>query len=163
MPAAAAGEVARPDRRRDPLSAALPRPHRQSGCAPGLRDAKPRDRLDPHVHDDARVSRSRDADDAADRGRRAGAAVQDAPQCARHGAVSAGRSRAVFEAADGRRARAGLRDQSQLPERGDLDPAQPRVHDDGVLRGLRRLSVADGDDRRAAGDGGARIDRHQPS
>ena len=39
--------------------------------------------------------------------------------------------------------REGVRDQPQLPERGDLDPAQPRVHDDGVLRGLRRLSGAD--------------------
>ena len=31
------------------------------------------------------------------------------------------------------RHRAGLRDQSQLPQRGHLDPAQSRVHDAGVL------------------------------
>ena len=36
-----------------------------------------------------------------------------------------------------RRHRAGLRDQPQLPERGDLDAAQPRVHDARVLPGLR--------------------------
>ena len=47
----------------------------------------------------------------------------------------------------------GLRDQPQLPERGDLHAAQPRVHDDGVLRGVRRLPGADDDDR------GADLDR----
>ena len=73
----------------------------------------------------------------------------DASQRARHGSVPADRARAVPEAADGRRHRAGVRDQPQLPERGDFHPAQPRVHDDGVLRGLRRLSGADGDDRGA--------------
>ena len=49
--------------------------------------------------------------------------------------------------------RARLRDQPQLPERGGVDPAQPRVHDAGVLPGLRRLQrphAADrGDVRRA--------------
>ena len=51
------------------------------------------------------------------------------------------------EAAHGRRDRARLRDQPQLPERGDLDAAQPRVHDARVLPGLQRLPGADGDDR----------------
>ena len=97
------------------------------------------DRRDPRVHDRARLPRGRDADDAADRRRRAGAAVRHASQRARHGALPAHRAGAVPEAADGRRPRAGVRDQPQLPERGDLDAAQPRVHDDGVLRGLRRL------------------------
>src|SRR5207248_5787937 len=41
--------------------------------AAGVRNAEPRDRVDPRVHDRARVSRSRNADDAADRRRRAGA------------------------------------------------------------------------------------------
>ena len=140
VPAAAAGEVARADRHRDPVPPALPRSHRQSRRAPGLRDAEPRDRVDPRVHDRARVSRGRDADDAADRRRRAGAAVQDASQHARHGPVPEDRARAVSEAADRGRHRAGLRDQPQLPERGDFDAAQPRVHDDGVLRDLRGLS-----------------------
>ena len=54
---------------------------------------------------------------------------------------------ALPQAVDRRRAREGVRNQPQLPERGDLDPAQPRVHDDGVLRGLRRLPGADADDR----------------
>ena len=156
VPAAAAGEVARADRRRDPLPPALPRPHRQSRLAPRVRDAQPRRRGDPRVHDRARVPRGRDADDAADRRRRAGAAVRDASQRARHGPVPAHRARAVSEAADRRRPRAGLRDQPQLPERGDLDAAQPRVHDAGVLPGLRRLPGPDGDDRGAARDGGAR-------
>ena len=73
----------------------------------------------------------------------------------------ADRARAVFEAADGRRHRAGVRDQPELPQRGDLDAAQPRVHDDGVLRGLRGLPGADDHDRGAAGDGRARVDRHR--
>ena len=42
VPAAAAGEVARPDRRRDPLPPALPRSHRQPRLAPRVRDAQPR-------------------------------------------------------------------------------------------------------------------------
>ena len=89
--------------------------------------------------DAPRLPRGRDADDAADRRRRAGAAVRDASQRARHAAVPAHRARAVSEAADGRRHRARLRDQPQLPERGDLDAAQPRVHDARVLPGLQRL------------------------
>ena len=60
----------------------------------------------------ARVPRSRDADDAADRRRRAGAAVRDASQRARHEALPAHRARALPEAAHRRRHRTGLRDQS---------------------------------------------------
>ena len=90
---------------------------------------------DPRVPDRARVSRGRDADDAADRRRRAGAAVRHASQRARHAALHAHRARALPEAADGRRHRARVRDQPQLPERGDLDAAQPRVHDARVLPG----------------------------
>ena len=75
------------------------------------------------------------------------AAVHHAPQRARHGPLPAHRAGAVPEAADRRRAREGVRDQPQLPQRGDLDAAQPRVHDDGVLRGVRRLPGADDDDR----------------
>ena len=101
----------------------------------------------PRVHDRARLPRGRDADDAADRRRRARAAVRHASQRARHGALPAHRARAVPEAARRRRPREGVRDQPQLPERGDLDAAQPRVHDDGVLRGLRRLPGADAHDR----------------
>ena len=44
---------------------------------------------DPRVHDRARLPRGRDADDAADRRRRARAAVRDASQRARHGALPA--------------------------------------------------------------------------
>ena len=144
---AAAGEVARPERRRDPLPPALPRSDRQSRLAPRVRGAQPRARGDPRVPERARLPRGRDADDAADRRRRAGAAVRDASQRARHAAVPAHRAGAVPEAADRRRHRARLRDQPQLPERGDLDAAQPRVHDARVLPGLRRLPGPDGDDR----------------
>ena len=44
VPAAAAGEVARADRRRDPLPPALSRSDRQPRLAPGVRDAQPGDR-----------------------------------------------------------------------------------------------------------------------
>ena len=64
--------------------------------------------------------------------------------------------RSCTEAARRRRHRAGLRVGAQLPERGRLDAAQPRVHDARVLSGLRRLSRSDGDDRRAASAVGAR-------
>ena len=84
VPPAAAGEVARPAGRRDPLPPALPRPDRQPGLAPRVRGAEPGARRDPRLPERARLPRGRDADDAADRGRRAGAAVRHAPQRARH-------------------------------------------------------------------------------
>ena len=58
-------------------------------------------------------------------------------------ALPAHRAGAVPQAAVGRRHRAGLRDQPQLPQRGHLDAAQPRVHDARVLLGVRRLPDAD--------------------
>ena len=99
VPAAAAREVARADRRRDPLPPAVSRSDRQPRVAPGVRDAQPRGRGDPRVHDRARLPRGRDADDAADCRRRARASVRDASQRARHGALPAHRARAVSEAA----------------------------------------------------------------
>ncbi|MCK7511175.1 MAG: hypothetical protein MZV70_48670 [Desulfobacterales bacterium] len=41
--------------------------------------------------------------------------------------------------------RAGLRDQPEFPERGDLHLPQPRIHDDGVLSGLCDLRRPDDD------------------
>ena len=64
-------------------------------------------------------------------------------------AVPAHRAGAVPEAAGGRRPREGLRDQPQFPQRRHLDPAQSRIHDAGVLRGLQRLPLPDGPDRGA--------------
>ena len=61
--------------------------------------------------------------------------------------VPAHRAGAVPEAPGGRRLRAGLRDQPQFPQRGAVDPAQPRVHDARALPGLRRLPRPDGPDR----------------
>ena len=89
-------------------------------------------------------------------GRRAGAAVRDASQRARHAALHAHRARALSEAADRRRHREGVRDQPQLPERRDLDAAQSRVHDARVLLGVRRLQRPDDADRGDAGDRRAR-------
>ena len=118
--AAAAGEVPRPHRRRAEVSPALPRPDHQRGIALHLRRPQPHDRLDPQLHDRARLPRSRDADDASDPRRRLGQALHHAPQRARHAAVPAHRAGAVPQAPGGRRLREGVRDQPQLPQRRPL-------------------------------------------
>ena len=79
--------------------------------APGVRDAQPRHQRDPAVPAGARLSRGRDADDAADCGRRAGAPVQDASQRARHPALPPHCARALPQAAHRRRHRTSVRDQ----------------------------------------------------
>ena len=107
---AAAGEVARPAGCRGALPPALSRSGGQSGRAPGVRDPHARHRGDSRFPDRQRVPRSRDADDAADRRRRAGAPVRDASQRARHEALPAHRARVVSQAAHGRGHRTGLRD-----------------------------------------------------
>ena len=68
-------------------------------------------RGDARVSRQPRVSRGRDADDAADRRRRDGAPVPHASQRARHRSVSADRARAVPQAPGRRRPRARVRDQ----------------------------------------------------
>ena len=143
---AAPREVARPDRRRAALPPALRRPHRQPRGGRRLPRAQPhRPRATRQVLDDARLPRGRDADDAHAHRRRGGAPVHDAPQRARHARSScASRPSCILEAARRRRARARLRDRALLPERGDLDAAQPRVHDARVLPGVRDLRRPDG-------------------
>ena len=106
-----AGEVARLERHRDPLPPALPRSHRQSRFAARVRGSQPGAREHARVPERARLSRSRDADDAADPRRGAGPALRDPPQHARHAALSAHRAGAVPQAAHRRRNRTGLRDQ----------------------------------------------------
>ena len=103
----------------------------------------------------ARLRRGRDADDAAHRRRRAGAALRDPPQRPGHGPLPAHRAGAVPEAAGGGRPGAGLRDQPELPERGDLVDAQPRVHHAGVLHRVLRLPRRHGHHRGAARRRGA--------
>ena len=82
----------------------------------------------------------------------AGAALRHPSQRAGPAALSAGRARAVSQAAGRGRNRSGLRAQPKLQERGDFDSAQSRVHDAGVLSGLQRLSRPDDHDRASAGD-----------
>ena len=67
--------------------------------------------------------------------------------------LPAHRARALPQAPHGRRPRARLRDQPELPERRHLHAAQSRVHDARVLRGLRGLPAPDAVDR---GDAHAR-------
>ena len=80
---AAAGEVARPERRRDPLPAALPGSGGEPRGPARLRGAQPYRGRGARVPDRPRLPRSRDADDAADRRRRPGPAVRHASQRAR--------------------------------------------------------------------------------
>ncbi len=111
---------------------------------------------DPPLPRRARLPRGRDADDAFDPRRRGGAPVRHPPQRARPGPLHAHRARAVPEAAGGRRLRARLRDRPQLPQRGAVAPAQPRVHDARVLSGVRDVRGPDGADRDAVPGAGAR-------
>ena len=148
--AAAAGEVPRPRRPGAEVPPALRRPDHEPGVARRLRQALADRAGDPRVLRRARLPRGRDADDASDPGRRGRAAVQDAPQRARHAALPAHRAGAVPEAPRRRRPRARVRDQPQLPQRGHLDAAQPRVHDARVLRGVPGLPLPDGPHRGAA-------------
>ncbi len=149
-PAPAAREMAWPARPRDPLPAALPRPDRQRGDSNALLAPQPDRQGDPRLPRCPRVRRGRDADDARARLGRRGPPLRDPPQRPGSRPLSAHRPRAVPQAAGGRRVRAGLRDQPQLPQRGAEHPAQPRVHHAGVLLGLRHLRRSHGLDRGAA-------------
>ena len=75
-----------------------------------------------------RLRRGRDADPAAALRRRQRPPVHDAPQRARPHVLPAHRDRALPQAPDRRRARARLRDRQELPQRGRVVQAQPRVH-----------------------------------
>ena len=125
--------------------------------ARGVREARPHHQGDPRLPGRARLRRGRDAGAAAALRRRPGAAVRHAPQRARAGPLPAHRHRAVPEALHRRRHRPRLRDRQGLPQRGRELQAQPRVHDAGDLRGLRRLQPrhghGGGDDRRRGARG----------
>ena len=115
--------------------------------------------FDPPVHGRARLHGSGDADAAPDPGRRERQAVRHPPQRARPADVPAHRAGAVPEAPDRRRLRARVRDQPELSQRRHLGAAQPRIHDDGVLRRVLEPPRPDGLHRRGAAPRGARGDR----
>jgi len=132
-------EVAWAGRRRSSLPPALPRSDGQPREPFGLRDARA-NHLEPAPFSRGKgISRSRDAHDALARGRRCSETLRHAPQRARSRALSPDRPGAFPEASPRRWVAPGLRDQSELPQRGDLDTTQPRVHDVGVLPGVLRL------------------------
>ena len=72
-----------------------------------------------------RLHRGRDTHAAGDARGRERAALRHPHQCVRHAPLPAHRSRAVPQAAAGRRRRSGLRDQPQLPQRRCRLVAQP--------------------------------------
>ena len=137
--APAARQAPRARRRRDPPPPPRARPDGERGDARRLHHARQGDRGDPPLPRRRRLRRGRDADAAADLRRRRRAPVRHAPQPARPRPLPADRDRALPQAADRRRARARLRDRQELPQRGRLVQAQPRVHDARVVRGLRGL------------------------
>ena len=143
-PASAARQVPRHGRPGAEVSPALRRPDHRRSRPHALRRPQPRRQRPARIHGRQRLPRSRDADAAPHPRRRQCQALQDAPQRARPGDVPAHRARAVPEAPDRRRLRARVRDQPELPQRRHLGAAQPRVHDDGVLRGLLELPGPDG-------------------
>src|SRR3546814_14730491 len=98
------------DRYRDPLSSALRRSDRQSGGQARVRKARTERSLHPQFSRCTRLHRSRDADVAADRWRRDGAAVRDTSQRARSRSVSAHRAGTVPQATGRWRFREGLRE-----------------------------------------------------
>ena len=144
--ARAAREVPRAGGRRDPLPPPRARPDRERGGARAVHPALEGRLVGQALARRARLPRGRDAGAPAALRRRARPAVHDPPQRARQGPLPADRDRALPQAADRRRARAGVRARQGLPQRGHLVQAQPRVHDARVVRGVRRLPP----DRRAS-------------
>ena len=155
-PRAAAGHLPRPHGRRAALPQALPRPADERGDARRLPHPQPRRRRDPAPSRRGRLRRGRDAGAAAALRRRLRGAVRHPLELPRAGLLPPDRDRALPEAADRRRARARLRDRQGLPQRGDLVQALERVHDAGVVRGVRRLQRRDGADGEPRRGGGAR-------
>ena len=135
---------------------ALRRPHHRRGGARALRGTQQDAVVDPPLHGRARLHGGRDADAPSDPGRRERQAVRDASQRARPADVPAHRARALSQAPDRRRLRARVRDQPELSQRRHLGPAQPRVHDDGVLCRVLEPPRPDGLHRRGAAPRGAR-------
>ena len=155
-PALVPRQVARHDRSRHPLPPALRRPVGHRGGPPRLPAAVADHVDDPALHGGPRLPRGRDPGPAPHPRRRARQALHHPPQRARPGDVPAHRPGALPEAARRRRLREGLRDRPGVPQRGHLQPAQPRVHDARGLRGVRRLPRAHGADRAAGGPPGHR-------
>ena len=149
--APAAGEVPRPGRPGAALPAALRRPHHQSG---GARRVRKRSQIAVQAIREFFVARGYlEVETPMMQPIPGGAAAR--PFVTHHNALDmtalpAHRAGAVPQAARRRRPREGVRDQPQLPQRGHLDAAQPRVHDARVLRGLPGLPLPDGPHRGAA-------------
>ena len=164
-PQPAAGHVPRPHRRRAALPQALPRPAHERGDAGGLPA--------PRAHRHRRSARYLDGEGFVE--------VETPVLQPRYGGafarpfvthsneldarpLPADRDRALPQAPDRRRPRAGLRARQGLPQRGRLVQAPPRVHDARVVRGLRRLPRHDGADRgRSSSASRARRSARRPS
>ena len=157
------GHVPRPDRHRDALPQALPRPAHERGVARPLPPAHEGRLVDPSLPRRRGVRRGRDARPPTSLRRRVRAPVRDALERAGRRPLPAHRDRALPEAPDRGRARARVRDRQGLPQRERLVQAPARVHDARVVRGVRRLPRRDGPHRDDARAGRARRARHARS
>ena len=151
-----AGEMARLAGRGNALPAALRGPDCQRRGARRLRDPVEDRLLDQALPRCTRFHRGGDADAATALRRRRGSAVHDHASRARPDVLSAHRRRALSEAADRRWVRARLRDRQGFPQRGDGPQSPARVHDAGVVRGVRGLRAGHGHGRGADPAGGDR-------
>ena len=154
--AAAAGEVPRLAGRGGALPAALPRLAGERRLARGAGAALADRGGGAALHGVAGVLGGGDAGAPIRRGRGGGAALRDAPERARRGALPAHRAGVASQASHRGRARPRLRAGAHLPQRGHIDAPQPRVHDAGVVRGLRRLPGRGADGGGSRRDGGRR-------
>ena len=155
-----AGEVARPDRRGGQVPAALPRPDCKRGKSTYRRHAEQGDQRPAALHGRSRLHGGGDADARAGPRRRDRAPFRHSPQRPRPRPLPANRNGAPPQTARRRWYREGVRGRARLPQRGRGRDAQPGVHYDGELRGVRRLQRRDGDGRAAGihdGAGGARL------
>ena len=153
-------DLRRARRSRGALPPALRRSRGPSRRAPGLRDPRRGDPVPPALPRRARLPRGGDAGPPAALRRR----DRRGRSSTHHNALDMplylrDRGRAVPQAADRRRVRAGLRDRARLPERGDGPDPQSGIHHAGVLPGLRRLPRHHGADRGHGRRGGAALHR----
>ena len=113
-----AGEVARPDGCGNALSSASPGSDFQRPIKRSLSAPEPDYPVYSSFHGKTGFHGSRNADDAAQGGRRHGQALQDVPQCPGDGFLPAHRPGVVPEKTDHGRHGTGFRNQPEFPERG---------------------------------------------
>ena len=125
--------------------------------------AQPGGLLDPPLAGGTRLRRGGNPSLPSHPGRGRGQALCHPPQRPQHRPLPTDRPGVVPQAAGGRWHRTGVRDRPGVPQRGSVDPAQPRVHHARALPGLCRLHGHDGAGRGAGLGPGRGPARRPPS